>query len=110
MTAVLQRSTSASVAVDGDIKGKAGQGMVILVGCSVGDTTEDADMLCEKIAGLRIFTDEDDKMNLTLTSTHLLLSAQTGVCLFAALPQVNKVQCFLLLENQRCLFDRCVDD
>lgn len=67
MTAVLQRTTSAAVAVDGDIKGKAGQGMVILVGCSVDDTKEDADILCEKIAGLRIFTDAEDKMNLSLT-------------------------------------------
>ena len=50
----------------GEFSGKADQGMMILLGCSAGDTKEDADVLCDKIAGLRIFTDEDDKMNLSL--------------------------------------------
>ena len=66
MIAVLQRITSASVDADGVFSGKAEQGMMILLGCADGDTKEDADILCDKIAGLRIFTDGDDKMNLSL--------------------------------------------
>lgn len=66
MIAVLQRITSASVDADGVFAGKAEQGMMILLGCADGDSKEDADILCDKIAGLRIFTDDDDKMNLSL--------------------------------------------
>lgn len=66
MIAVLQVITSASVNVDGSTVGKAGKGLMILLGCSAGDTTEDADLMCDKITGLRIFTDENDKMNLSV--------------------------------------------
>ncbi len=67
MTAVLQRIASASVVADGVFAGKAEAGMMILLGCADGDTKEDADVLCDKISGLRIFTDPDDKMNLSLS-------------------------------------------
>lgn len=67
MTAVLQIVTSAAVRVGGNITGEIEQGMMILAGCAADDTKEDADVLCDKIAGLRIFTDEDDKMNLSLS-------------------------------------------
>ncbi len=67
MTAILQRVTFATVSVDGDTKGKASKGMMILIGCAVGDTRDDADLLCTKIAGLRIFEDENQKMNLSVS-------------------------------------------
>ncbi|MBE6707777.1 MAG: D-tyrosyl-tRNA(Tyr) deacylase [Ruminococcaceae bacterium] len=67
MTAILQRVSFASVSVDGEVKGKAAKGMMILLGCAVGDTHDDADLLCSKIAGLRIFEDENMKMNLALS-------------------------------------------
>lgn len=67
MVAVLQRIKSASVVADGAFSGKAEQGMLILVGCSAEDTTDDADILCDKISGLRIFEDENEKMNLSLS-------------------------------------------
>lgn len=67
MIAVLQRVTSASVVADGVFSGKAEQGIFILLGCSAGDTKEDADVLCDKISGLRIFEDENEKMNLSIT-------------------------------------------
>lgn len=66
MIAVLQRITSASVVADGMFSGKAEKGMLILLGCCVDDSTDDADILCDKIYGLRIFEDEDEKMNLSL--------------------------------------------
>lgn len=66
MKAVVQRVTHASVKVDGEIKGQIGQGFLILLGVGQNDTEEDADRLVNKIVKLRIFSDENDKINLSL--------------------------------------------
>lgn len=66
MKAVVQRVTHASVTVDGEIKGQIGQGFLILLGVGQNDTEEDADRLVNKIVKLRIFSDENDKINLSL--------------------------------------------
>ncbi len=66
MIAVLQRVKSASVTVEGKVIGKCGEGLHVLLGVADGDTEIDADVLAEKIVSLRIFTDENDKMNLSL--------------------------------------------
>ena len=66
MKAVLQRVKNASVAVDGEVVGKCGEGLMILLGVAQGDTEEDARLLATKICNLRIFTDENDKMNLSV--------------------------------------------
>ena len=66
MKAVLQRVTEASVAVDGNIVGSCKEGLLILLGVADGDTREDAEALARKTLGLRIFTDENDKMNLSI--------------------------------------------
>ena len=67
MIAVLQRVKRSSVRVDGEIVGSCGKGICILLGVAVGDTEADAEALVNKIIGLRIFTDENDKMNLSVT-------------------------------------------
>ena len=66
MRAVIQRVSSASVAVDGKIVGSCERGYLILLGVADGDTEVDAELLCKKIAALRIFRDENDKMNLSV--------------------------------------------
>ena len=66
MIAVLQRVNNASVSVDGEIVGSCGKGLCILLGVAEDDCERDADALAEKIVGLRIFTDDNDKMNLSL--------------------------------------------
>ena len=66
MRAVIQRVSSASVAVDGEIVGACERGYLILLGVADGDTEVDAELLCKKIAALRIFRDENDKMNLSI--------------------------------------------
>ena len=66
MKAVVTRVKSASVAIDGEIHGKIGQGFLILLGIAPEDTPEKCRKLAEKILGLRIFRDENDKMNLSL--------------------------------------------
>ena len=63
MKAVLQRVTSASVAVDGVTVGQCGRGLMILLGVAEGDAWEDGDRLLQKIVKLRIFEDEAGKMN-----------------------------------------------
>ena len=66
MKAILQRVTMAKVEVDSKTVGEIGTGFLILLGVENGDTEKEADALAAKIAGLRIFTDENDKMNLSL--------------------------------------------
>ncbi|MBP5378152.1 MAG: D-tyrosyl-tRNA(Tyr) deacylase [Ruminococcus sp.] len=68
MRIVLQRVTSASVKVDGNIIGKIGTGFLLLFGVGHDDTEEDCRRLADKISGLRIFSDENDKINLDLES------------------------------------------
>lgn len=67
MKAVIQRVSSASVTVDGQVVGRIGQGIMVLLGVEKGDAEASADWLAEKIIGLRIFEDEAGKMNRALT-------------------------------------------
>lgn len=69
MRAVVQRVKMAKVVVDGEVVGEIGNGLLIFLGVGVGDTSEGADFLASKIAHLRIFSDSNDKMNLSLLET-----------------------------------------
>lgn len=66
MKAILQRVKHAEVTVEGETVGAIAQGFLILLGVEQGDDEKEAEVLADKIAGLRIFTDENDKMNLSL--------------------------------------------
>lgn len=66
MKAVLQRVKYASVVVDGETVGSCKEGLMILLGVAKGDSEEDASLLATKICNLRIFCDENDKMNLSV--------------------------------------------
>ena len=63
MKAVIQRVTSASVHVDGELIGSCGHGLLILLGVAQGDTEEDLERMLQKMVKLRIFEDENGKMN-----------------------------------------------
>ena len=67
MRAVVQRVSRASVTVDGVVVGEIGQGLLVLVGVTTTDSEADAAALATKLAGLRIFSDEESKMNLSVT-------------------------------------------
>ena len=65
MKALLQRVTSASVSVGGEVVGSIGRGLVVLVGVADGDSDKDIQYLARKIVNLRIFADQEDKFNLS---------------------------------------------
>ena len=63
MRAVIQRVSEGSVRVDGQVVGSVGEGLVVLLGVARGDGDEEARWIAEKIAALRIFEDDEGKMN-----------------------------------------------
>ena len=65
MRAVVPRVSKGRVTVEGRVTGEIGNGLVILLGVGTGDTLAEVDLLAEKIARLRIFSDEDGKFNLS---------------------------------------------
>ncbi len=67
MRAVVQRVKSASVTVDDNVVGKISQGLLVFLGVGDRDTDTDLKYIADKVIGLRIFSDEDDKMNLSVT-------------------------------------------
>ena len=78
MRAVVQRVREASVTVDGAVTGSIGKGYLVLLGVGEGDTKADADRIVKKLVNLRIFPDENDKINLSLRDINgsLLLISQ----------------------------------
>ncbi len=70
MRAVIQRVSAAEVVIQGEVKSSIGTGLMILLGIETGDRKEDAAWLCRKIAGLRIFSDENGLMNKDLSEVN----------------------------------------
>ncbi len=70
MKAVLQRVAHAQVVVEGELISKIENGFLILLGVEQNDTREHADVLSKKISGMRVFEDENGKMNLSLADTN----------------------------------------
>lgn len=66
MRACVQRVSRAEVSIAGEVVGRIGRGLVVLLGVAAGDETSDVEYLADKICGLRVFEDADGKMNLAL--------------------------------------------
>lgn len=66
MRAVVQRVSKSSVTVDGNVTGKIERGLMVLLGVAEEDTVADAEYMANKVAGLRIFEDDEEKMNLSV--------------------------------------------
>ena len=82
MRAVVQRVAYCNVEAGGETVGEIGNGMLILLGVKKGDTEKEAEKLSAKISGLRIFTDENEKMNLSLADIggEMLVVSQFTLC------------------------------
>lgn len=66
MRAVVQRVSKSSVTVEGNVTGKIERGLMVLLGVAEDDTVSDAEYMANKVAGLRIFEDDEEKMNLSV--------------------------------------------
>lgn len=82
MKALLQRVTSSSVSASGAVVGSIGKGITVFIGVVGDDTQEDIDWLAEKIVNLRIFDDENGKMNLSVKDVdgEMLIVSQFTLC------------------------------
>lgn len=90
MIAVLQRVSGATVDVDGQTVGRCGKGLCVLLGVAKGDTTEDADALSRKILNLRIFEDENGKMNRSVLDVGGSMLVVSNFTLLAAYKKGNR--------------------
>lgn len=90
MRAVIQRVTQASVAVENHIIGSIDNGFIVLLGVADGDTDEDLNYLVKKITQMRIFEDEQGKMNLSLKDTGGSLLIISQFTLFASTKKGNR--------------------
>lgn len=70
MRVVIQRVKNASVEIDGNVNGKINTGFFVLLGIASTDTKQDVDYLVKKVVNLRVFSDENDKMNLSLKNVN----------------------------------------
>lgn len=90
MRIVLQRVKSASVSIEDSVVGEISQGFLLLVGVGPEDTSDDASYLARKIAGMRIFSDENGKMNLSIDQIGGKILSVSQFTLFADTKKGNR--------------------
>lgn len=90
MIAIIQRVASASVDINGERQAQINKGLLILLGVGKGDTEEDANLLIEKIRKIRIFSDSDGKMNLSVTDVGGELLVVPNFTLYASYKKGNR--------------------
>ncbi len=100
MKAVIQRVLRASVEVEGKTVGECKEGLLVLLGAAEGDTENEALLLAKKTANLRIFTDETDKMNLSVLDIKGEVLAISQFTLLADLKKGNRPSFINALEPQ----------
>ena len=90
MKLVVQRVKNANVSIENNIVGKINQGFVVLLGVSNEDTKENADYLVKKLLNLRVFSDNDDKMNLSIKDIEGELLIVSQFTLYANCKEGNR--------------------
>lgn len=90
MRCVIQRVSRAAVTIDGDERGAIGRGLLLLLGVEEGDAADDADWLAEKVARMRVFPDDDGKMNRSVVDVDGGLLAVSQFTLLASTQRGNR--------------------
>ena len=90
MRAVIQRVKHASVTIDSIINGEIGKGLLVFLGVGEGDTEKDLEYIEKKTAGLRIFSDENDKMNKNITDINGSLLVVSQFTLYGDVRKGNR--------------------
>lgn len=101
MRAVIQRVKRASVTVDGTITGQIGKGLMILFGAEDGDTSDDLEYVVKKCVNLRIFSDENDKMNLSVLDVDGSILAVSQFTLLAQIKHGNRPGFTMAMEPKK---------
>jgi len=111
MIAVIQRVTVASVSIEGKINGKCSHGLMILLGVSKEDNERDAELLSAKISKLRIFCDENGKMNLSVKDIDGEALIVSQFTLLANYKKGNRPDYFAAGDpaHAKCLYEYFVD-
>jgi len=109
--ALLQRVTHASVSVDVEVVGRIARGLVGFIGVADGDTEEDVEYLVQKMVGLRIFSDEEGKFNLSVQDVggELLLVSQFTLLASTRKGRRPSFTGAAMPELAERLFERCVE-
>ena len=103
MRAVIQRVNSASVEVDKKIISKINQGLLIFLGIHFSDSEKDLDWLVKKIVGLRIFSDENEKMNLSISDVDGEILIISQFTLFASTKKGNRPSFLLAAKPEKAI-------
>lgn len=90
LRAIIQRVLNASVTIDGKKEDSIGKGLLVLLGITDNDSVEDVCYLAQKIANMRIFSDQDDKMNLSVLDTDGEIMVVSQFTLFAQTRKGNR--------------------
>lgn len=101
MKAVIQRVTEASVSVDGKTVGECKNGYMLLFGAAEGDTAADAELLARKTANLRVFCDENDKMNRSILDIDGEILAISQFTLLADVKKGNRPSFIKAMEPEK---------
>lgn len=111
MKAVIQRCIKASVVADGNPAGSIENGLLVLVGVSENDTEAEAELLAKKVSALRIFSDENDKMNLSVFDVNGKVLAVSNFTLCADTKKGNRPSYTLAMEPNEAnrLYERFCD-
>ena len=90
MRAVIQRVSEASVSIEGEVHGRIGKGLLVLLGIEAGDTEADLEWLCGKIVRMRLFPDESGVMNVDVAQAHGDLLVVSQFTLHASTAKGNR--------------------
>ena len=101
MICVIQRVSSCSVIADGELSAKQDAGLFLLLGVAEGDSEADADALAKKIARLRIFEDEEGRMNKSVTDVGGAITVVSNFTLLAAYKKGNRPDFFAAAKPER---------